>query len=283
MRLVALLLLLTPWLLSAQPQRIVSTTPSITDMLFALGLGDRVVGVTTFCRYPDAAKAVAKVGDYIHPNLEVIVSLRPDIVFIQENPVNLAAKLRTLRLNVIELRHRSVRDIYDSLGIIGDATGAPEQAQRVAAEIRSELSQIRQRTEALPKRRMMFLIGRAPNAIEAMFAVGQASYLNELIAIAGGTNVFADAGAPYPKVSLEEVLAKDPEVIIDMGDMANTVNVSDEHKRGVVRLWQRYSSLSAVRRGAVFAVASDIFVVPGTRMVDAAREFARMLHPEAGL
>ena len=282
MRLVALSLLLAPWLLPAQPQRIVSTTPSITDMLFALGLGDRVVGVTTFCRYPEEAKAIAKVGDYIHPNLEVIVSLKPDLVFIQENPVNLAAKLRALRLEVIELRYRSVRDIYDSLAVIGDATGAPEQARRVAAEIRSELSRIRKRAEALPERRMMFLIGRAPNAIEGMFAVGQASYLNELIAIAGGTNVFADAGAPYPKVSLEEVLAKDPEVIIDMGDMANTVNVTDEHKRGVVRLWQRYPSLTAVRRGAVFAVASDIFVVPGTRMVDAAREFARMLHPEAG-
>jgi iron complex transport system substrate-binding protein len=88
--------------------------------------------------------------------------------------------------------------------------------------------------------------------------------------------------APYPKVSLEEVLARNPEVIVDMGEMARTAGVTVEQKRAVVTLWSRYPSLAAVKRGHVFAVASDIYVVPGPRMVDAAREFARMLHPEAG-
>ncbi len=128
----------------------------------------------------------------------------------------------------------------------------------------------------------MFIIGRNPNSIDGLVAVGSRSYLNELLTIAGGKNVFGDASAPYPKVGMEEILSRDPEVIIDMGDMATTAGVTEAQKRAVVALWGKYPMVSAVRQKRVFAVASDIYVVPGPRVVDAAREFARMLHPEAG-
>ncbi len=252
-------------------------------MLFALGLGDRVVGVTFFCHYPEEAKKIPKVGTYIQPNLEVILSLRPDLVIIQENPVRLAEKLKAVHLNVLELKHTTVEDIYDSITQIGRAAGAAERASELNHSIRGALSEIRQRTAKWPRRRMMFIVGRTPNTLEGLTAVGKASYLNELIRIAGGENVFGDSLAPYPQVTLEEVLARNPEVIVDMGDMAATEGVTPEQKRRVVALWGRYPNLAAVRRRAVYAVASDIFVVPGPRMVEAARAFARMLHPEAGL
>ncbi|MCP5119128.1 MAG: ABC transporter substrate-binding protein, partial [bacterium] len=124
--------------------------------------------------------------------------------------------------------------------------------------------------------------GRTPQALEALMAVGRASYLNVLMEIAGGENVLRDAASAYPRISLETVLSEDPEVIVDMGEMANTVGVSDQDKRRVVELWQRYPAIAAVRDKRVYAVASDIFVVPGPRMVDAAIAFARMMHPEAG-
>ena len=111
--------------------------------------------------------------------------------------------------------------------------------------------------------------------------VGQASYLNEIIALAGGENVFRDAVASYPTVSLEEVLARNPDVIIDMGDMADTVGVTAEHKREVTSLWERLASVSAVKQRRVHAVASDVYVVPGPRVVDAAKAFFQMLHPDA--
>jgi len=130
---------------------------------------------------------------------------------------------------------------------------------------------------------MMFIVGRNPGTLAGLVAVGKASYLNEVIAIAGGENVFRDSFAPYPKVSLEEVLARAPEVIVDMGDMAQTEGVTEEHKKSVIALWNRYSRIPAAEKKNVFAVASDIFVVPGPRVVEAARAFARMLHPEAGI
>lgn len=262
------------------PARIVSATPSVTEMLFALGLGDRVVGVTTFCRYPPAAARIPKIGTYIQPNLEVVLSLRPDLVVIQENPARLKEKMESLRLKVLELRYRSVADVCESLGTLGRVAGVEERARALTASIRGELEAIRRRSAARPRRRILFVVGRTANAVEGLIVVGQGSYLNELMELAGGRNVFRGAPSSYPQVPLEEVLARDPEVIVDMGEMARTEGVAEEQKQRVVRLWERYATLTAVRRKAVHAVASDIFVVPGPRMVEAARAFERMLHPE---
>ncbi len=265
---------------SAQPRRIVSTAPSITEMLFALGLGGRVVGVTEYCRYPEEARRITKIGTYIQPNIEVILSLKPDLVVIQENPARLREKFEAVRLPVLELKHTTIDDIYSSLLTLGRVAGVEERAKKLVAQIRDDLACIRRRTEALPRRRVMFVIGRTPGSLRDLFVVGKASYLNELIAVAGGVNVFADAPAAYPRVPLEEVLARDPEVIIDRGDMA-AAGATEAQQRRTVRLWRRYPNLAAVKRSAVYAVVSDSFVVPGPRMVEAARALARMLHPEA--
>ncbi|MCW5982866.1 MAG: cobalamin-binding protein [Bryobacteraceae bacterium] len=279
----ALVLFLAALAGQAQPRRIVSTTPSITEMLFALGVGDRVVGVTTFCRYPEQARRLAKIGTYTEPNYEAILSLRPDLVLIQENPIGMAAKLQAMGLRVLELKHTSVGDIFDSIAKIGEAMGTVQRATGLAQTIRLQLEAVRRRTADLPQRRLLFVIGRTPNALEGLVAVGKASYLNELMAVAGGRSVFDDAVPAYPRVSFEEILARDPDVIIDMGEMANTQGVTEADKARVLKLWSRYPGLSAVKNKRLHAVASDIYVVPGTRMVEAAREFARMLHPEAGI
>jgi iron complex transport system substrate-binding protein len=262
--------------------RIVSTAPSITEMLFALGLGDRVQGVTNYCHYPPEALKKPKIGTYLKPDLETILSLRPDLVIVQKNPARLTERLTALKLKVLEVDHDTVDGIYDSIQRIADAAGVRDRAKSLNAKLRSDLAEIRRRTEKLPRRKMVFIVGRTPDTLDGLIAVGKGSYLNQLMEIAGGVNVFRDAVAPYPKVNHEEMLSRNPEVIVDMGDMADTVAVSEAHKRSVVALWDRLPSIEAVRRKRVFAVASDIFVVPGPRMVDAAREFARMLHPEAG-
>ena len=250
------------------PKRIVSTAPSITELLYALGLGDRVVGVDRFSRYPAEALRKPKIGDYANPNLEAIAALRPDLVIIPINPVKLAERLGVLRLKVLELDQESIAKLYDSIRMVGQETGATAAAAKLSATMRAQLEAVRARAAPLKKTRMMFV-------------VGQASYLNEIIALAGGENVFHDAVAAYPGVSLEEVLARNPDVIVDMGDMADTVGVTEEHKRDVTSLWERLSSVAAVKQHRVYAVASDVYVIPGPRLVDAAKAFLEMLHPEA--
>jgi iron complex transport system substrate-binding protein len=263
------------------PKRIVSTAPSITELLYALGLGDRVAGVDRFSRYPAEALRKPKIGDYANPNLEAIAALRPDLVIIPVNPVNLANRLGTLRLKVLEIDQDSIAKLYDSFRIIGQATGAPAEAAKLSSAVRGQLEAVRVRAAPLKKTRMMFVVGRTPNRLDGLIVVGEASYLNEIIELAGGENVFRDAVASYPGVSLEEVLARNPDVIVDMGDMADTVGVTDAHKREVTSLWERLASVSAVKQHRVYAVASDIYVQPGPRVVDAAKAFLQMLHPDA--
>ena len=275
------------WLVAAalacgqNPQRIVSTAPSITELLYALGLGDRIVGVDRFSRYPPEVLRKQKIGDYANPNLEVIASLRPDLVMIPTNPVKLAERLGTLRLKVLEIDQEGIAKLYDSFRIVGQATGTVEQAAKLTSSVRGQLDAIRTRAAPLKRTRMMFVVGRTPNRLDGLIVVGQASYLNEIIALAGGENVFRDAVASYPAVSLEEVLARNPDVIVDMGDMADTVGVTDQHKREVTSLWERLTNVAAVKQHRVFAVASDVYVVPGPRVVEAAKAFLSMLHPEA--
>jgi iron complex transport system substrate-binding protein len=251
-------------------------------MLYALGLGDRVVGVTTYCHYPPEAAKKPKIGDYLYPNLETIVSLRPDFVVTEVSGVRRPGSLSALHLNVVEINDGNLAGIYDSIQRIGKAAGVPERANALCAQIRASLDAIQKKAAPLPRRRILFLVGRTPGRIEDLIAAGRTSYLNELIDIAGGVNVFRDSAAAYGKIPLEELLARNPEVIVDMGEMSQTVGVTEEQKREVVALWSRYPELAAVREHRVFAVAADIFVVPGPRVVDAARAFARMLHPEAG-
>lgn len=266
--------------LAAPPQRIVSTAPSITELLYALGLGDRVVGVTRFCRYPPEAQSKPKIGDYINPNLEMIASLKPDLVIVQTNPVRLAARLAALHLHTLEIDQHSIAALYQSIRVVGDAADVPARATQLIDSIRAPLDEIRARATRPKPVRAMFVIGRSPNRLDGLVVVGKTSYLSEVIELAGGENVFRDAVAAYPQVSLEEVIARNPEVIIDMGDMSDTVNVTEEHKRSVVALWQqRMAVLSAVKQHRVFAVASDEYVTPGPRVVDAARQIFEMLHP----
>jgi iron complex transport system substrate-binding protein len=273
------ILLLAAAAFAAEPQRIVSTAPSITELLYALGLGNRVVGVTRFCRYPPEAQLKPKIGDYTSPNLEAIASLRPDLVVIQTNPVQLADRLGKLKLRVLEINQDNIAAIDKSIHDVGAVTGTEGVAAQLSASIREGLEKIRARASGLPRVRMMFVIGRSPNRLDGLVVAGRASYLNEVIDVAGGENVFRDALAGYPEVSLEEVMARNPEVIVDMGDMSDTVGVTEEHKRNVIALWNRVPNLAAVKQHRVFAVASDIFVVPGPRVIDAAKAFAEMLHP----
>ena len=267
--------------LAGAPQRIVSTAPSITEMLYALGLGDRVVGVTNYCHYPPEAKLKPKIGDYTSPNIEAIAALKPNLVIIQTNPVHLAERLQALHLKTLEINQDNIATLYNSIRVVGAATGTEPEATKLIDGIRAKLAAVHQRAASLPRSRVMFVIGRTPNRLDGLVVVGKASYLNEIIETAGGENIFRDAPAQYPSVSLEEVLARNPSVIVDMGDMSDTVNVTPEHQGQIVDLWQRMNSIRAVKQHQVFAVASDIFVVPGPRVVNAAESFFGMLHPDA--
>jgi iron complex transport system substrate-binding protein len=264
--------------LTAQPRRIVSTAPSITETLFALGLGNAVAGVSQHCHYPAEAAARPKIGTYVNPNVEAIVALRPDLVILQDAAHQAALQLQRVGIGTLEIRHGTLETVFAAITDIGGRCGVPDRAVKLNGEIRARLDAIRRRTANRPRRSLVFIVGRSPGSLDGLTAVGKGSYLNELIEIAGGVNALARTAMPYPKVSVESIIGLNPDVLVDMGDMAETLGVTEEHKRSVVALWSKYPALKAATQGRVFAVASDIFVVPGPRVADAAEAFEKMLH-----
>jgi iron complex transport system substrate-binding protein len=272
----ALLLCLAAW--AAPPQRIVSTAPSITEILFALGLGPRVVGVTEFCRYPAEAARKPKIGTFLEPNFERILAQRPDLVLVVRNPVQLAERLSQLGLRAVEVPQDTVAEILASIRQIGRLAGVEPRAAALAASIERELGQVRQRAARLPRKKVLFLVGRAPGGLQGMVGVGPGTFIDELIQIAGGVNVLAESPMAYPRVSVEQILAADPDVILDMGDFAHQEGKPLEQAEKFRAVWAPYSSLRAVRENRVRQVADEAAIRPGPRVAEAARLCLQWIH-----
>ncbi len=273
MRFVTLLLIAA---LAFAQQRIVSTSPAITETLFALGGGERVVGVSEYCHFPPEARQRPKIGSYLKPNIETIVRLKPDLVIIERLPGPALEQLRTTGVPVEQVFYGDVATNLKTIAQIAKATNRVEAGRDLQARISTALKQVEVTAMPRQRRSVLFIVGRTPGRLDGMVAVGKGSYLNELIAMAGGRNLLADSVVAYPKVSLESIVRLKPDVIIDMGDMADTVGVTEAHKQSVEALWKGRPDIPS----RVHAVASDIFVVPGPRMVDAAREFFRLIQGE---
>ncbi len=282
MRLLAALLCLAASAASAAdvPRRIISTGPGITEILFGLGLGDRVVGVTNYCKYPPEVTKLPKVGTWTTPNMEVILSLKPDLILVQKTSVHDSAKFSAVKLRTLELHLDRVADIYSAAEAIGKAAGVPERAQALNAKIRSSLAEIQAKVAKAPPTPVLFVVGRNPGTLDGMIAVGPQSYLDELVTMTGGRNILADAKVPYVKVLHEEIVARNPRVILDIGEHADASGITPEQAKREIALYARYPTIAAVREKRVHIAASEIFVVPGPRVIECARRMAALLHPE---
>ena len=263
----------------AEPRRIVSTSPSITEALFALGLGSRVVGVSNYCEYPAQVKDLPKVGTFLRPDPELIARLRPDLVLLHKLPNDVTDRLSALHIPYAVVDRGGLTDAYTEIEQVGEAAGAKTQAEALVAKIRSRLEQIRSQSTKEKKPTVVFVIGREPGTLSGLILVGRDLFLNDLIEVAGGTNVIArDSSQPYPHVSIETILRINPDVIIDMGDMGAT---AQERERKTVEsrgLWQQISKLSAVKNDRVYSLTSTAFVVPGPRVTEVAETLFMLLH-----
>jgi iron complex transport system substrate-binding protein len=280
MRVLIAALLLCVTATGAPPKRIISTAPGITEILFALGVGDRVVGATEYCVYPEAAKKIPRTGTWMSPNMEAILNARPDLIIVQRTAIHDSKKFNALKLRTLEVQLVTVDDIFATIKALGEVAGVPREAAQLYERLQRDLEQVRSKVAALPKVSAMFIVGRSPGALEGMIAVGRDSYQGKVLEMAGGRNIFADSPVAYPKVLHEEILARNPEVIIDMGEHADAAGLTHKQIQAEVALWRRFPNVRAVKNNRVYPISSGIFVVPGPRVVELARQFARMLHPE---
>jgi len=252
------------------PLRIVSTSPSITETLFALGAGDRVVGVSDYCRYPPAVVSLPKIGSYTKPDPEKIALLRPDLVIIQKQATGLADRLSALGIPHSDIKIESLPEIYSMIRDIGDAVGLPQRAETLNREIRSRLDALREDARGKPRVNVLIVVGRNPGLLTNLVAVGPGSYLGELLEIAGGRNVLPETAIAYPHISLETVVLLNPEVILDLSIMGETGADFDLQEARLRQPWLSHRELAAVQSGMIFGLASEMPVTPGPRVVEAA-------------
>ena len=260
------------------PARLVSTSPSITETLFALGLGDRVVGVSRYCRFPPAVAALPKVGTFLQPDVELIARLKPDLVVIHPGPGSAERDLRRLNMRSVIVDRGGLDTVFSSIDRIGAAAGVPDRAAALVQTLEERLNRVRRAVAERRPQRVLLIVGRRPGTLTDLVAVGRRSYMSDLATIAGGVNVLADATLPeYPRISMETVIRLAPDVIIDAGDMGDTADRRQARQALTADLWRR-QQVGAARNGRVHPVISDAFVVPGPRVVEVAETMALWLH-----
>ncbi|HUT09653.1 MAG TPA: helical backbone metal receptor [Thermoguttaceae bacterium] len=261
-------------------ERIVSMAPSITETLFALGLGDRVVGVTRYCTYPAEAQDKAIVGGYHNPNLEAVVALQPDLVVLLSGHEHSQPAFRKLGLPTLTLRHTSLEGILDSILIVGRTCDREDQARQLVADIESRMDRVRAKTADLVHPRVMVAVGRAgvgTGRLEDVYIAGRDGHLDRIVAAAGGQNACTSGTVRFPVVSSEGILKINPEVIVDLV----RVSIGPPQDTEAVRAdWQQVAQVDAVKNDRVFVIDDDFATIPGPRFVLLVEKLARLIHPE---
>jgi iron complex transport system substrate-binding protein len=255
--------------LAKPPRRIVSLAPSVTEILFAVGLDAEVVGVTAFCDFPPPAKAKPKIGAAT-PNLEAVLGLKPDLVvgnkdFIRPDAL---AKLEQLRVPVFILAPKSVEDILLHIGTVGRLVGHDKEARAVVQGFRDRLNELRHRMASTRPVRVFYVVNSDP-----LISVGSGSFIHQLLELAGGENIVGRASTPYPKVSLEEVIRRDPEVIIFPVGTSEGIPEAEQQR------WRKWTSLSAVAQNRLHQIRGDLVNRSGPRVIEGIEELAKIFHP----
>jgi iron complex transport system substrate-binding protein len=265
------------------PRRIVSTAPSITETLFALGIGDRVVGVSQFCNYPPEVRKLPRIGSYLRPDPEAIARLAPDLVVLQQESSLLHERLSAVHIPLVIVPHATLEDIYTEIQLIGNAAGVPDRSRALIAQIKGQLGAIQAKAKAMPSPRVLLIVDRQQGTLSNLIAVGPNNYVNQILELAGGTNVLAKPGIPqYPRISLETVLRENPDVIIDLSGTQETEEARRASRANTLALWGQYHDLTAVKTGHVYAGTSDALVVPGPRTPLATQRLFDFVHGVGG-
>jgi len=259
--------------------RIVSMSPSITEILFMLELGKNVVGVTHFCTYPPEARSKPIIGGYSDPNYEAVVALHPDLIIMLTEHAEPLRNLEKLGLKTLVVDHRNIDAILNSITAIGLSCGREREALTAVGGLRARMERIRRVIGGLVRPRVMVTVGRnmGSGRIEDVYINGHGGFYSELITLAGGVNAYT-GDVSYPSFSEEGIMRINPAIIIDM---VPDLGARALDKDTVIRQWRNLSRVNAVRNSRVYVFGQDYTVIPGPRFIDLLEEMARAIHPEA--
>lgn len=261
-------------------QRIVSLVPSVTEMLFAIGAGAQVVGVSSYDRFPPEVESLPKVGALLDPDTERILSLRPDMVVVYGSQTDTEARFKKAGIRTFSYRHGAndaIKGTFDTITALGAATGHETQAREVVARVSTQLDALRMRVAGRDRPKTLLVIGRQPGTLQGLYAAGGSGFLNEMLEIAGGENVFADVNRESVQPSTETLLSRAPALILELSATAP----AGDYPGGGLEVWDRLASIPAVRERQLHSIVGDFVVVAGPRLAEGAEAIAKVLHPEA--
>ncbi|NLM51816.1 MAG: cobalamin-binding protein [Firmicutes bacterium] len=256
--------------IAKQPEKIISVSPGNTEIAFALGLDDLIIGVTDYCNYPEAALAKEKIGGFSTPNVEKIIDMKPDLVLAGNMHQELTAQLEELGITVLTLAPKNMAEMYQAVELAGKASGYEDRAAELIEEMQSRLAVIQEKLAAIPEEKRVKVYYEVYS--EPLMTAGGTSLINEVIKHAGGINIFADLEEDYPMVSEEMILTRDPDFILyPLFHGSEELNIAGRPA------WQ---GVTAIKNGNVHGVTDDSTSRPGPRLVDAVEEMFGVFYPE---
>ena len=244
---------------ASTPRRIIALTPSLVEILFALGLGDRVAGVGNYVLYPPEAASKPRIGGLFDPNLERIVSLKPDLAVLLPSERDLGRQLEPLGVDILIVPDETLADVEASFQTIARRCGVPEAGERWAARLRADLAP---RPLPGPPLQVMVSVGRSAGRLGEVTVAARRTFYDELLTRMGAVNVFADAPTRYPQVNLEEIVARQPDVILELRPDPLTPDKS----AAIVNDWSVFPRIPAVRNGRIHVISGDYTMLPGPRL-----------------
>jgi len=258
----------------AQARRIISIIPSTTEMLFAMGAGDRVIAIGTYDKYPPEAQKLPRVGALIDPNVEQILQMRPDLVVVYATQTELTRRLERANIPYYSYSHQGLADIFSTIRSLAMRIGAGQAGEALASRLETQLAATRAKVANRPRPTTLLVMGREPGALRNIYASGGVGFLHDMLDAAGGADVLGDIHRQSVDVSNEMVLARAPQVIIELRYTDESITKAD------LDVWNRLSAVPAVKNHRVIVLTGDEFVVPGPRVAAATEKMARALHPE---
>jgi len=260
--------------LDAEPRRIVSLVPAVTEMLFAIGAGPQVVAVSSYDQDPPEVKALPRVGALVDPDVERILSLRPDLVITYGSQADLQAQLARARIPFFDYRHAGLGAITETMRALGTRTGHAREAEAAARGIELRLAAIRAASAGRARPRTLLVFGRERGALRNIYASGGRGFLHDMLEAAGGANVFADVDRESVQATTELILARAPEVILEV--RSADILTADEAAREAAS-WAPLASVPAVKRQRVVVLTGRGLTVPGPRVADVVQRMAEAL------
>ena len=249
------------------PERIISTAPSNTEILFALGLGDKVVGVTTYCNYPPEAPEKEKIGGFSTVDIEKIISLNPDMVLASSitGDENIK-KLEDKGITVLIVEPKNIDEILKAIELIGNVTGKENEAKSLTENMLKRINKVKENSKNLKEKpKVMYVVWHEP-----LMSAGKNTFANDIIEIAGGENIYSDMEIQYPTISLESVIDRNPDIIIASVGHGDAGNLTYNYVMNEPRL----KDVNAVKNKRVYEIDADIMNRPGPRISDALEQFA---------